>query len=101
MWIFVHFDLPTETKKNRKAYTKFRKFLLDDGFNMLQYSIYIRHCSSKENATVHKNRVKNQLPQLGHVVIFDVTDIQFSRIEVFYGKKPESPSNIPKQLELF
>lgn len=101
MWVFVHFDLPTTTKKDRKEYTRFRKALLDDGFNMLQYSIYIRHCSSRENAAVHKERTRKALPKLGHVVIFELTDAQFGRIEMFYGKKPEISKNQPRQLELF
>ncbi len=101
MWVFVHFDLPTTTKKDRKEYARFRKALLDDGFNMLQYSIYIRHCSSRENAAVHKERARKALPKLGHVVIFELTDVQFGRIEMFYGKKPEIPKDQPRQLELF
>jgi len=58
MWVLVFFDLPTETKKQRSVATRFRKSLLDDGFNMFQFSIYLRHCPSKENAEVHIKRVK-------------------------------------------
>jgi len=47
MWVLVFFDLPTETKKDRKIYTEFRKKLLSDGFSMFQFSIYLRHCASK------------------------------------------------------
>lgn len=101
MWVFVHFDLPTETKKDRKNYTIFRKYLLQDGFNMLQFSMYARHCSSRENAEVHKKRVKDNLPPLGHVIVFEITDAQFGRIEFFIGKKPRETSNQPQQLELF
>ncbi|MCZ2101787.1 MAG: CRISPR-associated endonuclease Cas2 [Chitinophagales bacterium] len=102
MWVFVHFDLPTETKKDRKAYAKFRKYLLDDGFNMMQFSIYVRHCSSRENAAVHKKRVKSQLPPKGHVIVFDITDAQFGKMEIFHNiKKATMNQNMPKQLELF
>ncbi len=101
MWVFVHFDLPTETKKDRKIYGKFRKFLIEDGFIMMQYSMYARHCSSRENAEVHKKRVKLQLPPLGKVIVFEITDAQFGRMEFFYGQKPKPPSNLPRQLELF
>lgn len=101
MWVFVHFDLPTETKKDRKVYGKFRKFLIEDGFTMMQYSMYARHCSSRENAEVHKKRVKLQLPPLGKVIVFEITDAQFGRMEFFYGQKPKPPSNLPRQLELF
>lgn len=101
MWILVNFDLPTETKKHRKAYAQFRKFLLDDGFNMMQFSMYARHCSSRENAKVHVSRVKKQLPEYGKVIVLEITDAQFDRMEFFYGKKKTILSNHPKQLELF
>ena len=101
MWVFVHFDLPTETKKDRKNYTKFRKFLLEDGFSMIQFSMYARHCSSRENADVHKKRVKIQLPPHGQIIVFEITDAQFGRLEFFHGQKPKEQNNLPKQLELF
>ena len=47
MWLLVFFDLPTDTKKDRKAYATFRKQLISDGFTMFQFSIYVRHCPSK------------------------------------------------------
>ncbi|MBP5502285.1 MAG: CRISPR-associated endonuclease Cas2, partial [Bacteroidales bacterium] len=53
MWVLVMFDLPTETKKQRKAATNFRKQITADGFTMFQFSMYIRHCPSSENAAVH------------------------------------------------
>lgn len=53
MWVLVLFDLPTETKKDKKAYAEFRKNLQKDGFTMFQFSIYVRHCASCENAEVH------------------------------------------------
>ena len=81
------FDLPTDTKKARKEYTHFRKFLLNDGFTMMQYSIYMRHSSSNENAVVHAKRVKQHLPDDGEVRIIRITDQQFGKIEIFYGKK--------------
>ena len=69
MWILVFFDLPTETKKEKKAYVQFRQTLQRDGFTMFQFSIYVRHCASSENAAVHIKRVKNNLPELGKVGI--------------------------------
>ena len=53
MWVLILFDLPTETKKEKKAYVDFRKRLLRNGFTMFQFSIYVRHCASQENADVH------------------------------------------------
>ena len=90
MWIMVFFDLPTETKKDRKAYAAFRKNLIQDGFSMFQFSIYIRHCASIENAETHIKRVTSRLPEYGKVGIMCITDKQFGNISIFYGKK--SPS---------
>jgi CRISPR-associated protein Cas2 len=101
MWILVLFDLPTETPKERKAYAHFRKELLKDGFSMFQFSIYVRHCSSRENRNVHVKRVKELLPEKGHVGILSVTDKQFGMMEIFYGKKMEDGFIEPHQLELF
>lgn len=101
MWVLVFFDLPTETKKERKASADFRKNLLKDGFSMFQFSIYVRHCASKENAEVHIKRVKRALPELGHVGILCITDKQFGDIEIFFGKKEQAPPAIGQQLELF
>ena len=101
MWVMVFFDLPTETKKERKAASQFRKNLIKDGFSMFQYSIYMRHCSSRENAQVHIKRVKSFLPTLGHIGILNITDKQFGMIELFYGKKEEHKPEMPQQLELF
>ncbi|MCC7400520.1 MAG: CRISPR-associated endonuclease Cas2 [Chitinophagaceae bacterium] len=101
MWVLVFFDLPTETVSDRKVYAKFRKKLLNDGFSMFQFSIYLRHCASSENANVHIKRVKLSLPVKGHVVIMTITDKQFGMIEVFRGKEPDPPADIPQQLELF
>lgn len=101
MWVLVLFDLPTETKKEKKAYALFRKNLMRDGFNMFQFSIYVRHCASQENAAVHIKRVKSFLPELGHVGIICITDKQFGNIEIFYGKKSSVPTAPGQQLELF
>lgn len=101
MWILVLFDLPTETKKDKKAYALFRKNLQRDGFTMFQFSIYVRHCASQENAAVHIRRVKSFLPEYGNVGIICITDKQFANIELFYGKKPLPPEAPGQQLELF
>jgi CRISPR-associated protein Cas2 len=101
MWVFVHFDLPTDTKKDRKAYATFRKYLLQDGFTMMQYSMYTRHCSSRENAEVHKKRVQGRLPPSGQVIVYEITDAQFGRLQFYYGKKKTVNPDQPRQLELF
>jgi len=101
MWVLVFFDLPTETKKERKQYTDFRKRLVDDGFTMFQFSIYLRHCPSRENADVHIKRVKASLPPAGAVGIICITDKQFGQMEIFSGRKMVTARDTPQQLELF
>jgi CRISPR-associated protein Cas2 len=101
MWVLVLFDLPTETKKDRKVSTDFRKNLQKDGFTMFQFSIYLRHCASMENANVHTKRVKKFLPEKGYVGIISITDKQFGMMELFYGKTAEAKKIEGQQLELF
>ena len=105
MWVLVFFDLPTDTKKDRKAYAQFRKQLMGDGFGMFQFSIYVRHCASAENAQAHVRRVKSFLPDYGNVCILTITDKQFGSIELFTCAKPSQPPPVKPtagiQLELF
>lgn len=101
MWVLVFFDLPTETKKERKEYAMFRKRLIKDGFTMFQFSIYLRHCPSRENAEVHIKRVKVSLPPKGAVGIICITDKQFEQMEIFSCMKKVEERSTPQQLELF
>jgi CRISPR-associated protein Cas2 len=101
MWVLVLFDLPTETKKERKAASDFRSKLVKDGFTMFQFSIYLRHCASHENADVHIKRVKKFLPDKGYVGILCITDKQFGMMELFYCKKEKEKQVGCQQLELF
>lgn len=101
MWVLVLYDLPTETKANMKAANLFRKRLLDDGFALFQFSMYMRHCPSRENAEVHIKRVKSNLPKAGKVAIMCITDKQFGDIEIFFARNREDPPPTYQQLELF
>ena len=101
MWVMVLFDLPTETKKDRKISSDFRNKMLKDGFVMFQFSIYIRHCPSRENAEVHIRRVRASLPPKGNVGIIRITDKQFDDMEVFYGKELKEKETPHMQLQLF
>jgi CRISPR-associated protein Cas2 len=101
MLLFVFFDLTTETKKDRKNASSFRKDLLRNGFTMMQYSVYVRHCASGENADVHEKRIQKSLPPLGKVSVLRITDKQFGNIMNFWGKKELPKEPIPCQLELF
>ena len=101
MWILVMFDLPTETKLQRKRYTEFRKFLIQDGFSMFQFSIYVRNCASRENTKVHIDLIKKCLPVEGKICIITITEKQFNDILLFEKRKetPSLPASI--QLEFF
>lgn len=101
MWVMVFFDLPVETKKDRKNYATFRKSMLKDGFTMFQFSAYLRHCASRENADVHMKRVQGNLPPKGHVGILTITDKQFGMMKIYYGHDEKEKPPIPQQLELF
>lgn len=101
MWVLVFFDLPTETAKERKVAAAFRKNIMKDGFQMFQFSIYLRHCASRENADVHIARVKKLLPEKGDVGIMCVTDKQFGMMEIFHGQKLTSTAPPVQQLEMF
>ena len=101
MWTLVMYDLPSETKKDRKVAARFRKELQKDGFSMFQFSMYVRHSSSSENAAVHSKRVKKNLPEHGKIGILQITDKQFGEMELFYGSKQVELPNVPQQLELF
>ena len=101
MWLYVMFDLPTETKRQRRDAAIFRKNLLKDGFGMHQYSVYIRHCASHEQANVHVERVRGFVPDEGIVSILRVTDKQYGDTIQFVGRKAKPPPPTPVQLELF
>ncbi|MBA3485144.1 MAG: CRISPR-associated endonuclease Cas2 [Pirellulales bacterium] len=101
MWVLAMFDLPTDTKRARKDYAHFRKMLVCDGFTMMQYSVYSRPCPSQENADVHVGRVERCLPPNGEVRVLVITDKQFERMHIFWGKLRRCPEAAPRQLDLF
>jgi len=101
VWLFAMFDLPVDDKVARKRYTQFRNTLLQDGFLMMQYSIYARYCPSEEAGAVHRKRVRKALPPQGHVRILTVTDKQFGKMEVYYGRKRADTEDAPEQILLF
>lgn len=101
VWILTLFDLPTDTREARRAYRDFRGVLLDDGFVMLQFSVYGRHCASSENQRVHELRVRRALPEDGEVRLLTITDQQFSRMKVFRGRLRRATERAPEQITLF
>jgi CRISPR-associated protein Cas2 len=101
MWVVAMFDLPVDTREGRRQYAQFRKALIRDGFVMMQFSVYVRHTASRENAEVHIQRVETALPPEGEVRVITVTDKQFQRMRVFWGKNRKPTEPPPAQLELF
>lgn len=100
MWLFVFFDLPVTTKKDRKMAAKFRKDIMKSGFTMMQFSVYARHCPSYEAMEVNKKRVRMVVPDKGDVSMLAVTDKQFGDIEHFCSAQRKQ-MHIPTQLEMF
>jgi len=101
MWLFAMFDLPVTTKAARKKYTRFRSLLLQEGFSMLQFSIYARYCLGDDSGEAFRDRVRRRLPNEGQIRLLTVTDRQFGKMEVYSGKKRSKTEEPPSQLTLF
>ncbi len=101
MWIFVMFDLPVTTKEQARAATKFREFLLDEGFEKSQFSVYARFCNGKEQFETYMRRVESRLPDRGDVHILSFTDRQYENIVRFSGQRRKRQRKNPDQLALF
>ncbi|MFZ5594141.1 MAG: CRISPR-associated endonuclease Cas2 [Pseudomonadota bacterium] len=101
MWIAVMFDLPVVEKPERKAATDFRKALLDMGFEMAQFSVYMRFCSSQAQIDTYCKRIEAALPEGGKVNILTFTDKQYERIVSYFGKAKQPAKKSPDQFDLF
>jgi CRISPR-associated protein Cas2 len=101
MWMVVMFDLPVLEKAERKAATDFRNTLLDLGFEMSQFSVYMRFCSSPAQVDTLSKRVEAALPEGGKVNILQFTDKQYERIVTFHGKARQAAFKTPDQFDLF
>ena len=100
LWLFVFFDLPVGTKTERREATKFRKFLLDDGYMMLQYSVSIRLCRGQDAVHKHARRLTNRLPAKGSVRALQVTDRQYERMKTLVGTRAKQEKVGSDQLVL-
>ncbi len=100
LWMLVMFDLPVVEKTDRKAATKFRNFLLDNGFAMAQYSVYYKVLSGKDAAITMEKHISQNLPEYGSVQLVSITDKQYGCIKVFNGKKRQNNEK-SRQLLLF
>lgn len=101
MWILVMFDLPTDTHEQRKEATRFRNFLLDEGFERSQFSVYARFVNGREAFQTRVNRIEGNLPTRGDVQILNFTDRQYRDIVHFSDQGRQSARRNPDQLVMF
>ena len=101
MWVMVLFDLPVMEPEERRAYTRFRNYLLDRGFEQAQLSVYVRHTSGKEAVDALIARIESEVPREGKVDILQFTDKQYENIVSFRGKSDRSNPKNPDQFILF
>ena len=102
MRLIVFFDLPVLTKKDRKIYAKFRKFLIDDGYDMLQFSVYSRICNGDDGVNKHYARLKEHLPKKGSIRCMKVTEKQYASMEILLGEKTIRERKVnAEQLSIF
>ncbi|WP_373482665.1 CRISPR-associated endonuclease Cas2 [Acetobacterium sp.] len=102
MRIIVFFDLPVTTKKQRKMATDFRKFLIKDGYYMVQFSVYARVCNGNDAVKKHQQRIHRNLPDNGSVRLLTITEKQYQDIQILVGElKIEDKKFVEEQLSLF
>ncbi len=101
MWMFVMFDLPVGSRAEARAATKFREFLLDQGFEKSQFSVYARFCNGKEQFETYLRRIEANMPERGEVHVLAFTDRQYENIARFSGRDRQRPRKNPDQLALF
>ena len=87
MRLLVFFDLPTETTKDRREYSKFHKFLIKNGFIMMQKSVYSKLVINNVTSAAVKTVITKNVPPAGIVEMLEITENQFSRIDYLVGEK--------------
>lgn len=102
MRIMVFFDLPVKTKAERRNATRFRSFLLQDGYHMIQYSVYARVCNGMDAVHKHKARLRANLPENGSIRALVITEKQYESIEIMLGALTEADDSFQcEQLSIF
>lgn len=102
MRIIIFFDLPVKTKANRREATRFRNFLLNDGYHMLQYSVYARICNGTDAVEKHRARVKQNLPDNGAIRMMVITEKQYEAIDILLGRLTQADEPFQaEQLSIF
>ena len=102
MRIIVFFDLPVVKKKERKIYAQFRRFLLNDGYDMIQYSVYSRLCNGSDMTNKHLKRLNQSLPEKGSIRCLTITEKQYEDMKFLVGKPTAKERRVHiEQLSLF
>lgn len=101
MWVIVFFDLPVTSRPHRTAAARFRNDLLNDGYMMLQFSVYARMCRAQEAVDKHIKRVQAMCPATGSVRSLQVTDKQFARMKILLGNRAPDECQSGQQLLFF
>ena len=102
MWILAFFDVATQTKDQRREYSQFRKLLLENGFNQMQFSVYMRCMPTFHKAEALVNQLGTLMPSKGYCSFVYLTDKQFGMTRHFYGGiEGDCPEDKPEQLLLF
>lgn len=101
MWLFALFDLPVQTKSQKRVAARFRIDLQQLGFSMIQWSVYARHFRTEDAAGPVRQAIVSSLPPEGHVRLLAVTDRQYGKMEVFLGTALHRPEKEPSLFELF
>ena len=101
MWMLVMFDLPVTSSNDKRHYRLFRELLLNEGFNMMQFSVYGRHCPSREKAESKERRILRSLPPSGQVRILSVTDAQYAKMRIFQETTRMQAESRGEQLEFW
>ncbi|KGR72136.1 CRISPR-associated endonuclease Cas2 [Streptococcus phocae subsp. salmonis] len=98
MRMILMFDMPVDTADERKAYRKFRKFLLSEGFIMHQFSIYSKLLLNNTANTAMIGRLKENNPKKGNISLLTVTEKQFARMIYLHGEKNTCVANTDSRL---
>ena len=102
MRMLIFFDLPVKTSDQRKVAGRFRKFLIKDGYHMVQYSVYARVCNGLKDVEKHRTRLYRAVPDNGSIRLLVITEKQYESIEILIGElKEDDTSFAAEQLSIF
>lgn len=98
MRILVLFDLPVKEESERKIYAKFRKYLINEGYDMIQYSVYTRICNGYDSVTKYMSRLEKKVPDKGSIRVIVLTDKQYSSMKIFIGNSTNQEKYLKNEM---